>query len=46
MIIFGFLLMFVTYSLCYFLQGWSYWLVGAILIAVSIWYSLKNYKEA
>jgi O-antigen/teichoic acid export membrane protein len=46
MIVFGFLLMFVTYSLCYLLEGWSYWAVGVILIAVSIWYSLKNYKEA
>lgn len=46
MIIFGCLFMFVTYSLSHLLEGWSYWLVGALLIAVSVWYSLKNYKEA
>ena len=46
MIIFGCLFMLVTYSLSHLLEGWSYWLVGALLIVVSVWYSLKNYKEA
>ena len=46
MIILGCLFMLATYSLCCLLEGWSYWLVGAILIALSILYSLKNYKEA
>jgi O-antigen/teichoic acid export membrane protein len=46
MIIFGCLFMLATYSLCCLLKGWSYWVVGAILIALSILYSLKNYKEA
>ena len=46
MIILGCLFMFATYSLCCLLEGWSYWVVGSILIALSILYSLKNYKEA
>ena len=46
MIILGCLFMLATYSLCCLLEGWLYWLVGAILIALSILYSLKNYKEA
>ena len=46
MIFFGCLFMLVTYSLCCLLEGWSYWVVGILLIAVSIWYSLKSYKEA
>ena len=45
MIILGCLFMLVTYSLCCFLEGWLYWVIGAILIALSILYSLKNYKE-
>ena len=46
MIILGCLFMLVTYSLCCFLEGWLYWVAGILLIAVSILYSLKNYKEA
>ena len=46
MIILGCLFMLATYSLCCFLEGWLYWVAGAILIALSILYSLKNYKEA
>ena len=36
MILFGCLIMFTTYSLCCFLQGWSYWVVGILLVAISI----------
>lgn len=46
MILFGCLIMFTTYALSCLLQGWSYWVVGILLIAISIMYSLKNYKEA
>lgn len=46
MILFGCFIMFATYSLSCLLEGWSYWVVGIILVVISILYSLKNYKEA
>lgn len=46
MILFGCFIMFATYSLSCLFEGWSYWVVGIILVVISILYSLKNYKEA
>lgn len=45
MIIAGFILMFATYSLSCYLEGWAYWLVGIVLFGVSVGYSVKSYKE-